>query len=62
MLGIHPNGTLVMGPSSSLLACVDERFRVHGIENLRVADLSVCPVNVKYVVESNKMTLSCSKR
>ncbi|HEV2370669.1 MAG TPA: GMC family oxidoreductase N-terminal domain-containing protein [Streptosporangiaceae bacterium] len=34
----HPVGTCRMGP------VVDARLRVHGVDGLRVADLSVCPV------------------
>ena len=37
----HPVGTCKMGNDD--LAVVDDRLRVHGIENLRVADASVMP-------------------
>ena len=40
----HANGTAMMGKASNPLAVVDSKFRVHGFEGLRVADLSVCPV------------------
>jgi len=38
----HPAGTCKMG--TDLMAVVDERLRVHGINNLRVADASIMPV------------------
>jgi choline dehydrogenase len=39
----HPLGTCRMGPASDPEAVVDAQLRVHGIENLRVADASVMP-------------------
>ena len=39
----HPVGTARMGVASDPAAVVDERLRVRGIENLRVADASVMP-------------------
>jgi choline dehydrogenase len=33
----------MMGPSSNKLAVVDERLRVHGVENLWVGDASIMP-------------------
>ena len=39
----HPVGTCAMGPASNPMAVVDEAFRVHGIDNLFVADASVMP-------------------
>jgi choline dehydrogenase-like flavoprotein len=39
----HPVGTAKMGLSTDPLAVVDERLRVHGIQNLRVIDASVMP-------------------
>lgn len=40
----HLCGTAAMGPADDLLAVVDPALRVHGIERLRVVDLSVLPV------------------
>ncbi|HEV2146496.1 MAG TPA: GMC family oxidoreductase N-terminal domain-containing protein [Longimicrobiaceae bacterium] len=40
----HPVGTAKMGPAADRMAVVDPRFRVHGLEGLRVVDASVMPV------------------
>ena len=37
----HPTGTCKMGQDD--LAVVDSRLRVHGLENLRIADASIMP-------------------
>lgn len=42
----HPVGTTKMGPSGDESAVVDQRLRVHGIENLSVVDASVMPTHV----------------
>ncbi len=39
----HAAGTCLMGPESNPMAVVDETLRVHGIENLCVADASIMP-------------------
>ncbi|HYN37771.1 MAG TPA: GMC oxidoreductase, partial [Rhodospirillales bacterium] len=39
----HPCGTCKMGPFSDLLAVVDDRLRVRGVEALRIADASIMP-------------------
>ena len=38
----HPTGTCKMGQDK--MAVVDERLRVHGLQNIRVADASIMPV------------------
>ena len=40
----HASGTCMMGPASNSMAVVDEKLRVHGMANLRVADASIMPV------------------
>ncbi|KAF2129381.1 GMC oxidoreductase [Dothidotthia symphoricarpi CBS 119687] len=40
----HANGTVVMGKPGDAKTCVDSSFRVLGVKNLRVADLSVSPL------------------
>ena len=40
----HPVGTCAMGPESDPLAVTDARGRVHGLENVFVADCSIVPV------------------
>ncbi|KAK7516012.1 alcohol oxidase p68 [Phyllosticta citriasiana] len=46
----HSLGTCSMGPrgGNSIIkhGVVDERLNVHGVKNLKVADLSICPDNV----------------
>jgi choline dehydrogenase len=39
----HPSGTCRMGPASNPESVVDAEGRVHGIQNLRVADASIFP-------------------
>jgi choline dehydrogenase len=39
----HGVGTCVMGPAENRMAVVDQRLRVHGMDNLWVADASIMP-------------------
>jgi len=39
----HATGTAKMGPSEDPMAVVDQYFRVHGLEGMRVVDASVMP-------------------
>ncbi|HEV2476305.1 MAG TPA: GMC family oxidoreductase N-terminal domain-containing protein [Candidatus Dormibacteraeota bacterium] len=39
----HPSGTLRMGPEGNEMAVVDDHCRLHGVENLYVADASIMP-------------------
>jgi choline dehydrogenase-like flavoprotein len=45
--------TIRMGKQGDETSCVDTRFRVNGVENLRVVDLSILPLLPKY-------TFSCT--
>ena len=39
----HTSGSCKMGPASDGMAVVDQRCRAHGVNNLRVVDISICP-------------------
>ena len=39
----HPVGTARMGPEGDVLAVVDAKLAVHGVEGLTIADASVMP-------------------
>lgn len=40
----HPVGSCKMGPADDPTAVVDNQLRVHGIDNLRIADASIFPL------------------
>ena len=39
----HTSGSCRMGPATDEMAVVDQYCRVHGVSNLRVVDISICP-------------------
>ena len=39
----HTSGSCKMGPAGDGMAVVDQYCRVHGVNNLRVVDISICP-------------------
>ena len=41
----HTTGSCRMGPATDPEAVVDQHCRVHGVDGLRVVDLSICPTN-----------------
>lgn len=43
--GHHPVGTCKIGKKSDKMAVLDSKFRVYGVQNLRVVDASVYPIS-----------------
>ncbi len=58
--GQHISGTCKMGPASDDMAVVDQHGRVHGLENLRIADASVMPNCVR--ANTNVTTMMIGER
>jgi choline dehydrogenase len=56
----HISGTCKMGPESDPMAVVDQYCRVHGLENLRVVDVSVLPDCVR--ANTNATTIMIAER
>ena len=56
----HVSGTCKMGPDSAPLAVVDQFGKVHGTENLRVADASIMPDCVR--ANTNVATMMIGER
>ena len=59
-IGQHLSGTCKMGPASDPMAVVDQYGRVHGVENLRVADASIMPNVVR--ANTNATTILIGER
>ncbi|KNC26961.1 Glucose dehydrogenase [FAD, quinone] [Lucilia cuprina] len=47
MSGYHYAGSVKMAPSNDSTSCVDNRLKVNGFDNLRVADASIMPTITK---------------
>ena len=56
----HISGTCKMGPDTDPLAVVDQRLRVKGVENLRVADASIMPDCIR--ANTNATTIMIGER
>ena len=56
----HQSGTCKMGPGSDNMAVVDQRGRVHGLENLRVVDASIMPDVIR--ANTNASTIMIGER
>jgi choline dehydrogenase len=56
----HICGTCKMGPASDPMAVVDQYGRVHGLENLRVADASIMPDCIR--ANTNATTIMIGER
>ena len=56
----HISGTCKMGPASDSMAVVDQYCRVHGLEGLRVVDVSVLPDCVR--ANTNATTIMIAER
>jgi choline dehydrogenase len=53
----HTCGTCMMGPAADPLAVVDQTGRVHGLEHLRVVDLSIAPDCVRANTNATAMMI-----
>ena len=56
----HISGTCKMGPTADHLAVVDQAGRVHGLEGLRVVDVSIMPDCVR--ANTNVTTMMIGER
>jgi len=56
----HICGTCKMGPASDPMAVVDQHGRVHGLDNLRVADASIMPDCIR--ANTNATTIMIGER
>jgi choline dehydrogenase len=46
--GHHAGGTCKMGVASDPMAVVDQKCRVYGVNNLRVCDMSIVPISIRW--------------
>ena len=58
--GHHISGTCKMGQSEDSMAVVDQYGRVHGLDNIRVADASVMPDCIR--ANTNVTTMMIGER
>ena len=56
----HISGTCKMGPASDPMAVVNQYGRVHGLEDLRVADASIMPDCIR--ANTNATTIMIGER
>jgi len=54
----HPGCTCRMGPADSTWAVVDDRLRVHGLQNLRVIDASIMPRMISANLNASTMMIA----
>ena len=59
-IGQHLSGSCKMGPAADSMSVVDQHGRVHGIENLRVADASIMPDVIR--ANTNLTTIMIGER
>ncbi len=55
--GHHGGGTCKMGISTDNMAVVDQRGKVYGISGLRVCDMSIVPISIRWP-NSNVYTIA----
>jgi choline dehydrogenase len=55
---LHGSGTCKMGPTGDPMAVVDYEGRVHGVEGLRVVDLSIAPTTVRSPTAATAMVIA----
>ena len=56
----HISGTCKMGPSTDEMAVVDQKGRIHGLENIRIIDASVMPDCIR--ANTNVTTMMIGER
>ena len=54
----HASSTCRMGPAGDERYCVDSRFRIHGVDNLRVVDASILPRSPGGMINGPTFTVS----